>query len=80
MVLPSSAVVGSAVSPLPAVIVTDSTGKPVAGVSVVFSVGQGGGVATGVTQLTGKTGIATVGGWALGPRTGANTIDRKSVV
>jgi alpha-tubulin suppressor-like RCC1 family protein len=74
VVLPSSAVVGSAVSPLPAVIVTDSAGKPVAGVSVVFSVGQGGGVATGVTQLTGNAGIATVGGWTLGPHTGTNTM------
>jgi hypothetical protein len=58
----------------PAVKVTDQYGNPVAGESVTFTVGSGGGSVTGATQVTGSTGIATVGSWTLGPSAGVNTV------
>jgi hypothetical protein len=64
---------GTAVAIKPAVTVRDANGNPVAGVSVIFAVGTGGGAVTGGTQVTNASGLATVGGWTLGTP-GANTL------
>ena len=42
---------------------------PMADVTVTFTVTAGGGTVTGGTTTTDAQGIATVGGWTLGPRT-----------
>jgi hypothetical protein len=68
------AAVGSAVANLPAVKVINSSGAGVAGISVSFAVGSGGGAVTGASQTTNANGIATVGGWTLGLTLGTNTL------
>lgn len=65
-----SATINTAVSAPPSVIVKDAAGDPVSGVTVTFAVTQGGGTITGATQVTNAAGIATVGGWTLGPNPG----------
>ena len=47
---------------------------PMQGVTVTFTVTAGGGSVTGATTTTDAQGIATVGGWTLGPAPGANTL------
>ncbi|HEU4953263.1 MAG TPA: invasin domain 3-containing protein [Gemmatimonadales bacterium] len=69
-----SAVVGTAVATPPAVLVRDADGNPLAGIPVSFKVTGGGGSATGRTPVTGSDGVATVGGWTLGEKAGANTL------
>jgi hypothetical protein len=64
---------GTAVAIPPAVTVRDANGNPVAGVSVIFAVGMGGGTVTGGSQVTNASGVATVGSWTLGA-TGTNTL------
>jgi hypothetical protein len=64
---------GTAVPIPPAVTVRDANGNPVSGVSVIFAVGAGGGSATGGTQTTNASGVATVGSWTLGT-VGNNTL------
>ncbi len=67
-----------AVSVLPAVIITDTAGVPVPGVSVTFAVVTGGGSITGASATTNADGIATVGSWVLGPSAGANSLTASS--
>jgi adhesin/invasin len=69
-----SAVVGTAVATAPAVLVRDADGNPLSGIPVSFKVATGGGSASGGTPVTGSDGVATVGGWTLGPKAGANTL------
>jgi adhesin/invasin len=69
-----TATVGSAVAVRPAVIVRDSRGNPVAGVTVTFAVGAGGGTVTGATAVTSAAGVATVGSWTLGGVAGVQTL------
>jgi hypothetical protein len=69
-----SAVAGSAVSPVPSVIVRDQNGEPFAGAPVTFTVESGGGTITGESAVTDASGIATVGGWTLGKTAGANSL------
>jgi hypothetical protein len=64
---------GTPVAIPPAVTVRDANGNPVAGVSVIFAVGMGGGTVTGGTQVTNASGVATVGSWTLGAP-GTNTL------
>ncbi|MGE0443282.1 MAG: hypothetical protein AB7L66_05330 [Gemmatimonadales bacterium] len=66
-----TAKVGQAVAVPPSVRVTNSTGAPVAGVSVTFAVTAGGGTVGGASASTGSDGIAAVGSWTLGA-VGAN--------
>lgn len=66
--------IGSAVAELPAVIVTDAFNNGVGGVAVTFDVTQGGGSATGTSQVTTADGIAVVGGWTAGDAPGQNTM------
>ncbi len=58
-------VVGTNVSPLPSVRVTDAAGNPVAGVQVTFA-GSTGSTVNGTTKQTSADGVATVDGWLLG--------------
>ena len=69
-----SAAPGTQVSELPSVVVRNQSGQPVAGVHVTFSVETGGGTVTGGNVTTDASGIATVGGWTLGPSAGSNTL------
>ena len=69
-----SAVVGTAVPTPPAVLIRDADGNPLPGIPVSFKVTAGGGSANGRTPVTGSDGVATVGGWTLGPQVGANTL------
>src|SRR6185437_9591942 len=56
-----------------AVLVTDGSGNPVAGVTVNWQVGTGAGTLTSPTSVTGANGIAT-NGWTLGPATGQQIV------
>ena len=58
----------------PAVIVRNAAGAPVANATVAFAVESGGGTVTGGTVTTGADGIATVGGWTLGPLEGEQAL------
>jgi adhesin/invasin len=66
---------GSTAPPTPpAVLVRDADGNPLPGIPVAFKVTAGGGSADGRTPVTGSDGVATVGGWTLGSKVGANTL------
>jgi adhesin/invasin len=73
-----TATVGTAVATDPSVLVTDTHGNPVQGVSVTFSVASGAGSVTGGNATTNASGIATVGSWTLGDTAGANTLQATS--
>jgi alpha-tubulin suppressor-like RCC1 family protein len=62
--------INSLVSVRPAVVVTDATALPLAGVTVTFAVASGGGTVTGGSATTNASGVATVGSWKLGPALG----------
>jgi hypothetical protein len=68
---------GKAVAVLPSVRVVNSAGLTVQGAPVTFSIVSGGGTITGAEQLTGATGVATVGSWTLGAATGVNTLSAR---
>ena len=65
---------GFAVTINPAVIVRDASGAPVSGATVTFAVDSGGGSVSVAAVPTGSNGIATVGGWTLGPAEGRNVL------
>jgi len=69
-----SAGVGVAVPVAPAVRIVDAGGNRVAGATVVFTVGTGGGTVANATAISNANGIATVGSWTLGTAAGANTL------
>jgi hypothetical protein len=73
-----TAAAGTAVSSPPSVIVKDTNGNPVAGVSVTFAPAVGSGTVTGGSQTTTASGIATVGSWTLSPTAGTNTLTATS--
>lgn len=66
------AAVGTAVAVPPAVIVRDTYGNPVSGVTVVFAVESGGGAISGAVAPSNGTGFATASSWTLG-NLGSNT-------
>lgn len=68
-----SAAAGATVPIPPAVLVKDANGNVTSGVTVTFTVGQGGGVVTGATATSNASGIATAGSWQLGAG-GPNTL------
>lgn len=70
-------VAGSAVSPAPAVVVTDENGGPVAGVTVNFAVASGGGSVSASSAQTDGSGVASVT-WTLGTTAGANSLTASS--
>ncbi|PYO79148.1 MAG: hypothetical protein E6K55_02990 [Gemmatimonadetes bacterium] len=67
-----SALAGTATAIRPTVVLTDSSGAPIAGAVVTFAVGSGAGSVTQATDTTNATGVATVGSWILGA--GSNTL------
>ena len=69
-----SATVNTAVATAPSVKVTDAGGNPVADVAVSFAITLGGGSLTGAAATTNADGIATVGSWTLGTRSGNNRL------
>lgn len=73
-----SAKVGERVPGVVCVIALDASNRPVSGVSVTWHLLTGDGSLTGETQLTDHTGIATLGGWTLGPVPGGNSIQADS--
>lgn len=70
----TTATVGTVVAAAPSVVVKDQRGNPMAGVTVTFAVGTGSGTITGASQVTGASGVATVGSWTLGTVAGTNTL------
>jgi N-acetylneuraminic acid mutarotase len=68
------ATVGQTVPVPPAVLVVDTSGRGVGGVTVTFAVTSGGGNATGTTAVSDTAGVARVGSWTLGPDLGAQTM------
>ncbi|MBK7785828.1 MAG: Ig-like domain repeat protein [Gemmatimonadetes bacterium] len=73
--------VGQAVAAPPSVKVTDQNGNPVQGVTVTFSVAQGGGTVSDGTGsgptasvATSAQGVATLAAWTLGTTAGANAV------
>ncbi len=66
--------INSAVPTSPAVIVRDGSNNPVAGITVTFAVGSGGGSISGAVQTTDASGIARIGGWTVGATAGTNTL------
>ena len=64
---------GGNVATAPSVTVTDTYGKPVAGVSVTFAA-SGSGSVTSSPATTDAAGVATVGSWTLATTAGANTL------
>ncbi len=58
----------------PSVVARAADGSPVAAVTVTFAVDSGGGTVTGATATTGTDGVATVGGWTLGPNEGRHVL------
>jgi hypothetical protein len=73
-----SAVVNTAVTTPPSVLVKDANNNPVNGVSVTFAVATGGGSVSGGSATTGANGIASVGSWTVGPTAGSNTLTATS--
>jgi hypothetical protein len=69
-----TAVAGSILPTSPSVVVRDTRGNPVSGVSVTFTVVSGGGILTGANATTNSAGVATVGSWRLGNTAGAQSI------
>lgn len=67
-----TAAVATDVTPTPTVRVTDQSGRPAAGVPVLFKV-TGGGVTT-TSARTAADGVASVGTWTLGTRAGTSTV------
>jgi len=59
---------------LPAVMVRDQFGRPMAGVTVSFAVTAGGGTLRSPDATTSASGIARPGGWILGPVAGENIV------
>jgi hypothetical protein len=69
-----TAVVNQAVTEPPAVRVTTTSDRPVAGVTVTFRIVSGGGSIPTATVRTGDDGIAAVSEWRLGTTAGDNVV------
>jgi adhesin/invasin len=69
-----NAVVGTAVSTNPAVVLKDQFNNLVPNVPVTFLVTSGGGSATGTGALSNAQGVAIVGSWTVGNIAGLNTL------
>ena len=69
-----TAAVASSVTTAPAVRIRDEDGNPLTGIPVTFKVTGGDGKVTGANPVSGGDGVATLGGWTLGQKAGANTV------
>ena len=63
----------------PSVIIKDAYTNPVSGVGVTFAVASGGGSASGTSQTTNASGIATVGSWTIVAGTNTLTASAPSI-
>jgi hypothetical protein len=63
----------------PSVIIKDAYANPVSGVGVTFAVASGGGSASGTSQTTNTSGIATVGSWTVVAGTNTLTASAPSI-
>jgi hypothetical protein len=63
---------GTAVAIAPSVTIQDAQGRPVPGIVVTFSIGDGGGSISNPLPITNAAGVATIGEWKLGPLPGAS--------
>jgi hypothetical protein len=71
------AAAGATVNQTPSIRATDVDGNAVSGVVVTFVVTAGGGAVTGAVQTTNGGGIATAGGWTLGPLAAINRLEAR---
>lgn len=69
-----AAMAGTAVPVVPAVVVRDSIGRPLAGLEVTFQATQGNGSVGTATVTTDASGVASAGRWVLGPAGGDNRL------
>lgn len=69
-----AAMAGTAVPVVPAVVVRDSIGRPLAGLEVTFQGTQGNGSVGTATVTTDASGVASAGRWVLGPAGGDNRL------
>ncbi len=74
-----TAAAGAAVATAPSVVIKDKFTNAVPGVSVFFSISNGGGSVTGAGAVTNSSGVASVGGWTLGSAVGANKLSALAV-
>jgi hypothetical protein len=72
--LSQSAAAGRAVAVAPGVRVLDQLARPMPGVTVTFTVTQGGGTVTPPAVVTGANGEAHADLWVLGPSPGGNSV------
>jgi hypothetical protein len=68
-----AAMAGTAVPVVPTVLVRDPSGNPLPGLSVTFAA-AGGGSVLNATTTTNASGVASAGGWTLGPVAALNTL------
>ncbi len=68
-----TALAHTAVPITPAVLLRDTSGAVISGVTVAFAVTAGGGAVTGAAAVSNTSGVATVGSWTLGAP-GVNTL------
>lgn len=69
------ALAGAALAVPPAVRITDGLGRPVPGINVTFGVTGGGGILAVTAATTDASGVASAGGWTLGPALGINSAE-----
>lgn len=72
------AIAGSLVATPPAVVVTDSSGNPLAGVTVVFTRPGGAGTINDSTPVTNASGFAAVGSWRINALPGSNSLHARA--
>ncbi|HEY2806245.1 MAG TPA: hypothetical protein VGI92_10355 [Gemmatimonadales bacterium] len=59
---------------LPSVVISTPTGRPMPGISVTFAITSGSGSISGASTVTDANGVATLGGWTLGPVVGCTVV------
>jgi adhesin/invasin len=74
-----TAAAGASVATAPSVVIKDKYTNAVPGVSVFFSISNGGGSVTGAGAVTNSSGVASVGGWTLGSAVGSNKLSALAV-
>ncbi|HYR07721.1 MAG TPA: leishmanolysin-related zinc metalloendopeptidase [Longimicrobium sp.] len=72
-----AAMAGTAVPVVPTVVVRDSAGGPLAGMTVTFTASEGGGSVGTASATTNASGVASAGRWVLGPAGGTNGLTVK---
>ena len=70
--------IGQDAESLPAVMIRDQLGRPMAGVKVTFEVTSGGGTLRQPQSTTDIAGIARLEHWKLGPAPGENSVTAKA--